>query len=114
MNTQEAEQLTNRCVQLATEYGKERVASMTARVDFEILLTADLAELRKDKPNAGFDTLCLMFIEKDPLAKELYSTWKKKEARYKGLERLLEATHTKISYMQSVMKYNSNGEKRGY
>ena len=105
MNIQEGDAIADNLVKYANEYGKARTKAARAKIDFEILLTARMPELMGMKKNAGFDTLCLLLISIDESAKTLYDEWKYSEARYKSLERLLDANTTKISYMQSVLKH---------
>ena len=105
MNLAEGNAIADSLVRYAEEYGKARTKSARAKVDFEILLTARMPELMEKKKNAGFDTLCLMLISIDESAKELYDDWKYSEARYKSLERLIDANQTKISFLQSALKH---------
>ena len=105
MNINEGIAITDSLVKYANEYGKARTKAARAKIDFEILLTARLPELMEKKKNAGYDSLCLLLISVDESAKDLYDEWKYAEARFKSLERLLDANTTKISYMQSVMRH---------
>lgn len=114
LSMNEIEGITNLCVNLSNDYYKERVKSAEARVNFEILLTASMMAFRKERACIGFEMACLRLMEDNETAQEYYKTWKESEAKYKGLERLLSANETKISFAQSKLKYMGQGDKKGY
>lgn len=100
-------------VKNATAYADARQKSGLAERDLKIILAAHLAELRQNKKNLGVDMAILMLIEVNDIAKSLYSEWMAQEAKYKGLEKLLEAYSSKLITEQSLMKYQGQGERWG-
>jgi hypothetical protein len=111
----EVERLTDRQVELSQRYALCRVESAKNKWKFEMVLTANLENIRKIKPNAGVELATLMLMEILPKeqvdeVKNYYKLWLQNEAEYKGLEKILDATHTKIMYAQSLMKYTKEGE----
>jgi len=111
---QEVEGITNLCITLSDDYYKERVKSAEGRVNFEILLVAHMSTYREERKSMGFEMACLRLMEDSEPAKEYYKTWKESEAKFKGLEKLLNANETKISFAQSKLRYIAQGEKKGY
>jgi len=91
---------------LSEDYAKARYNAVKAQVDFEVLLTSRLPAFRAERSTIGYEMACLRLVEESPDAAELYRNWKELEARYKGLERILEANMAIMSYEQSRMKYN--------
>jgi hypothetical protein len=110
----EVEGITNLCVTLSDSYYKERVKSAEARVNFEILLVASMPKYRDERKSMGFEMACLRLMEDSEDAQAYYKTWKESEAKFKGLEKLLNANETKISFAQSKLRYVAKGEKKGY
>jgi hypothetical protein len=113
MTLNEIESICNLCVTLSNDYYQERVKSAEAKVNFEILMTASMLEMRTERKGIGYDMACLRLMEDSETAKDFYKAWKESEAKYKGLERLLSANETKISFAQSKLKYQSQGERTG-
>jgi hypothetical protein len=54
-----------------------------------------------------------MLGESNDVAKSLLKEWIEQEAIYKGLEKLLDATAAKLIFEQSLMKFQSTGERWG-
>lgn len=109
----ELSKLADHQIALSQEYAEEREKAGKAKCDLEIMLTAKLGEIRKSKPNVGYDLAILMLIEIDFEAKFIYQDMCLATSRYKGLEKLIEAHQSKISLEQSIMKYIGQGEKFG-
>ena len=57
------------------------------------------------------DMAISMLCETSPEAEQLRAEEIRQTARYKGLEKLIEALSNEISYSQSVMKYIGKGEQ---
>lgn len=100
-------------VDTATRYANIRRQSGNAESDLKILLTARLKELRGNKKNLGIEMAILIMCEEDTHAQELFQEWQRKEAEYKGLERILDAQASQLMFEQSVMRYQREGEKYG-
>lgn len=97
----------------ANKYFACRHIAAKAKVDIEILLTASLSAIRSEKPNCGIEMAYMMLMEKSEEARKLYREWQENEAKYKGLERILEAQATEIMFYQSFMKWQKEGETYG-
>lgn len=103
--------LAQKQVDTANRYAIVRREAANAETDLKILLTAKLKELRGSKKNLGIEMAILMLCEDNSVAVNLYNEWNKKEAEYKGLERLLEAQSSQLIFEQSLMKFQGAGEK---
>ena len=104
---------TREQTKIAREYAESRQKAVEARVQLLAILTPALSGIRARKANVGTDMAILMLCETSDLAKELYSIELRETAKYKGLEKILEALQSEISYAQSVMKYEKEGEQYG-
>lgn len=100
-------------VRCADEYSEARRLAGEAEVSLNIILAANLKNIRAQKRNVGIEMAHLMLCEDNEEAKRLYMEWKTNEARYKGLEKLLEARSAKLIFEQSLMKNVREGEKWG-
>jgi hypothetical protein len=85
-----------------------------------MILVANLPKIRAIKPSVGIEMAMLMMMEDGFLSKEhqdevkkFYGTWLRAEAEYKGIEKILDATESKIMFTQSLMRYQKDGEARG-
>lgn len=99
--------------QNAQKYADARREAGEAEASLKIILTSHLKELRGNKKNLGVEMAILMLCEDNDEARKLLKEWTQKEAIYKGLEKLLEATAAKLIFEQSLMKFQSQGEKWG-
>ncbi len=105
--------LSQEQTQRAREYMEARKKAAVAKTELLILLTAKLPKIREKKKNAGMEMSLAILCEECEEAQALLSTELKETAQYKGLEKLMEALQSEISYSQSVMKYVDKGEKYG-
>ena len=106
-------ELCNKQIELAQEYDKQRIIAGNAKTELEIRLTSALPSIRLEKPNVGVEMAYLLLMEFEPDTKNIYRQWKEAESKYKGIEKLIEAYASKISFQQSLMRYVSQGEKFG-
>ena len=109
----ELSKLASKQIELASLYAKKRREAGDLKSDIEIMVTANLSNIRGAKKNVGYDMAVLMLLEIRPEFKETYKNYRAAEADYKGLEKLIEAHQTKISLEQSIMKYILQGERHG-
>jgi hypothetical protein len=100
-------------IELAKKYAIERMNAGTAKTQLELLLTSEMREILRVKKNAGYDVAMLLLLELKPEMRPVYENFRRAEANYKGLEKLIEAHQSKISVEQSIMKYIGQGEKYG-
>ncbi len=107
----ELSDLASHQIKLAGDYEKERKKAGQAKADLDLILAANLPEIRKEKANAGIDMAYLMLMENNDVASKLYKEWKICESNYQGLEKLIEAHQAKIMMEQSILKYTIQGEK---
>jgi len=106
--------LTNEQVDLSRKYFSSRLEASKAKISLDQLLASKyLKSFRADKPNVGYEMAMIMLMEVEPMAVDLYKTWQYETATYKGIEKILDSMSTKISYYQSVMKYQLDGERNG-
>lgn len=107
---QELSVLADQQIKNAQDYFESRRKAGDALAALDLLVTAELPALRSQKKNIGIDMARLMLMEENLAAREFFKEWQEMEARYKGLEKLLEAYASKISLEQSIMKYQKEGE----
>lgn len=105
--------IANEQVKCADDYSKARRAAGEAETELNLILAANLSEIRAEKSNVGIDMAHLMLCERNKEALGLYRTWKKNESIYKGLEKLLDARSSKLIFEQSLMKHSHEGAKWG-
>lgn len=110
---EELREIAVKQIENAQAYAIARLKAGQAESDLKILLTASLKALRGNKKNLGVEMACLMLCEDNEVARELLKIWTVEEAKYKGLERLLEAYSSKLIMEQSLMKRQAEGEKWG-
>lgn len=110
---QELSKVADQQIKVAEEYALARKEAGDAQASLDLLVAAELSTLRGQKKNLGIEMARLMLIEESLAARSFYEQWIKKEAIYKGLEKILEARASKISLEQSIMKYQKEGERYG-
>ncbi len=108
--------LDNR-IELAEKYRDARSKASEAQYNLEIMLAANLELIRDQKPNVGYDMAILMLIEPGFLftdetkaAQAFYKDVKHYTAEYKGLERLMSALESKVTFVQSLMKFQREND----
>jgi hypothetical protein len=101
-------------VKLAEQYLEARKAAGEAKISLDLILTSKLKEIRKNKPNAGYEMAILMLCEDSFEARDYYESLVINEARYKGLERLLDAHASRIMLEMAILKREAQGEMKGY
>lgn len=109
----ELSKLASHQIKLALDYAKKRTEAGDAKTQLELMLTAEMREILRIKKNAGYDLAMLLLLEIKPELRSLYEKFRRAEAEYKGLEKLIEAHQSNISLEQSVMKYIGQGERYG-
>jgi hypothetical protein len=101
-------------IKLSRQYFQNRIDAADAKVKLDQLLASNfLREFRAEKPNVGYEIALIMLMEKSTEAMDWYRIWGSCTAKYKGLEKILDSISTKISYVQSVMKFQLTGERNG-
>lgn len=113
IKAQELSKLADVQIQNATAYFEARRRAGDALSALDLMVAASLTDFRSKKKNLGIELARLMLIENNPSAQSFFKEWQEPEARYKGLEKLLEAYATKISLEQSIMKFIKEGERYG-
>ena len=109
----ELHKLADQQITLAKQYLEARTKAGEAKKDLDILLAAVFSAIRGKKANAGYEVSLIMLMEDNKVARELYEEMVSNTAKYKGLEKVLNAYQDKISLSQSVMKYIGRGEAYG-
>lgn len=102
----------NELDEIAHQAHQEREKCAKNRLFVETILTHQLKFIRQTKHNVGYDMALLMLMEPGFMPEDereelvgYNEEWKMAEARYKGLEGIMDALKTKISFYQSVAKY---------
>ena len=109
----ENQKLCDELVQIAREVRQKRNECAVRKGLLDHLLVKNFKKIRDIKSNVGIDTAYIILQEINPESEEPYQDWKSYESEYKGLEGIMEAIKTKISYNQSIMKYQIKGEDNG-
>lgn len=106
--------LSEEVVKLSREYEKERRAFGDAKSNINALLAQKILSFANTKKNIGIEMgyEMLMATSDTLIAEELYKAMIKHENNYRALEVLIDGLKTQISGMQSIMKYNLEGERR--
>lgn len=105
--------LADKQIQLANNYCEARQKAGSAKSDLDILLAAELCNIRGRKSNVGYEMAVLMLMETNQAAQDLHKEIETQTAKYKSLEKMIEAVKTKILLEQSIMKYVGEGERYG-
>lgn len=103
--------LTEEQIALSKQYAQVRYKCAKAKIALEQILCADhlLSQFRMKKSNLGYDMALLMLIEeKGDEARQLFVEFYENEAMYKGLEKIIDSIGSKISYYQSLMRYEKD------
>ena len=101
-------------INLCKEAGRSRVKSKNAGKDLDILLVANMDAIRGTRKSISKEMARIELMKNNTVAQELFKVEVEEEARYKGLEKLADAHGSKLILMQSIMKRDDIGEKRGY
>lgn len=109
----ELNEIAKNQVKFAKEYLEARKKAGEAKSSLDLLLAANLKDIRKRKSNVGYAVAKLMLCEDNSVAQALYKEEITETAKYKGLEKLIESLQSRISLEQSVMKYIHRGEHFG-
>ncbi len=96
--------LARKQTETAVEYAKARMKAGRAKKELDTLLVAILSDLRASKANLGYDMAVLMLCERNEVARDIYGTLLEQTARYKGLDKIIEAIKTQILLYQSIWK----------
>ena len=102
--------LTDERIIKAREYKDYRFKAAQAKVDLDIMLAAELSEFRAKKSNVGYDMAILMLMEKDAHAADLHRKYVENRAKYKALEKIIDAIQSKLSFHQSIMRYQREND----
>ena len=97
-------ELARKQSETAIEYAEARMSSGKAKKELDTLLVASLSDLRASKSNLGYDMAILMLCEKNEVARGIYGTLLEQTARYKGLDKIIEAIKSQIMLYQSIWK----------
>jgi len=104
--------IINNRVELAKSYRDARKKASEAKYNLEVILAANLSRIRDMKSNVGYDMAILMMLEPGFLSDDIrsavlahYRDMSKYTSEYKGLERLMSALESKVTFVQSLMRY---------
>lgn len=109
----ELSQVANKQIEIAQEYSAARNKAGVAEYQLKLILASKLSELRVGRKNLGIEMALLMLMETDQVARGLYEEWMASEAKYKGLEKILDSYSSKLITEQALMKRFSQGEMLG-
>lgn len=115
---EQLEMYTDRRIDLATKYAKERKAYGDAKSEIDIIYASRIITLVEKKKNLGYETGLLMLIAQEKesgveILSEIYQSMIKHFNNYKAIERMIDAIESKIMSIQSVMRYNREGDTYG-
>lgn len=110
--------LTNSRLEFATKYAKERKAYGEVKGEIDIIYASKILGMLERKKNLGYETGLLMLIAQEKaegvqILSDMYKEMIKHYNNYKAVERMLDALETKIMSIQSIMRYNREGDTYG-
>ncbi len=91
-------------INLSREYYEYLEQSYEAKRKLDTLLASKLKDIRERKSNVGYDMAILMLMEDSEDAVAYNKDWKDNQAKYKGLEKIIEAIGSQVSLFQSIWK----------
>lgn len=92
------------------EYSNLLEKATKNKVSLDLILASRLAELQKVKRNAGIDVLRLMLISSgEDEVVGYFNNWQTYEAKYKGLEKIIDALQEKINVRKLLIRSDSLG-----
>lgn len=95
---------------MSLEYAQVRNECYKNKLSLDLILASRLAQLQKEKRNAGIDVLRLMLIATDEKeVRDYYTNWQNLEAKYKGLEKIIDAIQEKINVRKLLVRSDSIG-----
>ena len=92
-------------IKYSQTYKVHRILAAEAKVKIDIILASKITALRAKKSNLGYEMAIIMLMENNEEIQDYYRLMVENTAKYKSLEKMIEAIKSKISYAQSVMKY---------
>lgn len=104
--SQELTSLSNELIKVSERYNQERMKAANCRRTLYVLLAQKQNEARYK--SAALDRQLLLLLSdsnQDPDIKLVYEELLLSEESYKGLEKIINAYQTKISALQSLMKW---------
>ena len=109
----EASELSNKHLNASYEYYNLQKKYGKVKAELNIIYASKSQEINEIKKNAGYDTGMLIMIGKYPLYQNPYKEMINLEQQCKGLDKVIEAIKSRIMYIQSIMKYQLEGERYG-
>lgn len=97
--------ICDEAISLAKQYAEARKIAGKAESELKIILASELKNILSRKPNVGIEMAIEMLLETDVIYRDIYKEWKENEGLYKGLKKLIDVLQSKISYSQSIIKY---------
>ena len=91
-------------IQLAEQYLVVRTDYAEAKIQIDLQIALKMPELSKSRKNIGYDMALINLIQLYPENIPNYQIIIRKENEYKGLEKVLNASSSRISVGQSLIK----------
>jgi hypothetical protein len=109
--TQELDRLSKEKIDLSSEYKEARLSATKSRISYQIKLASIIDIIKGDRKTISYEMSEIesLKLNNDEVT-DLYREKEEQEALYKGLEKVIEAYTSRIMAIQSLMKYNINGE----
>lgn len=98
--------LTDRRIDLANKYAKERSAYGKVKRQIDIIYAANMAYINEIKKNAGYETGLLILMDKEgDYLQTMYGEMIEHLNNFKAMERMIDAIESKTMALQSIMRY---------
>jgi hypothetical protein len=105
----EISKLADDLIIYSAKYSESRKIASESKIKLDIILASRLSELRKKRSNIGYEMALIHLLEDDDgEIRGYYEKFVKETDHYKALERVIDALKTKISFAQSVMKWEKD------
>lgn len=112
---QRLESLTAERVRLAKKYADQRKIYGMRKAELDVLLAGKILSLVEKKKNIGYEVAVLMAMADEKDGKTFADIHKEMTTSYnnfKAIERMLDALESQIMSVQSIMKWNLDGERK--
>lgn len=101
----ELHELTTRRVDLANKYAVERKTYGESKAEIDIILAGYILDMQEKKKNIGYEMALITLIARKPEVGQVYKKMISHYNNYKAIEKMIDATESRIMSLQSVMKF---------
>lgn len=108
--TEDVKDLADEKYGFCKDYAEQRKKYGQAKSELDIHYATEIKSISEVKKNAGYETGLLILISLNSKLRTIYKEMIQAEQNYKALEKIIDGFDSKISSLQSVMKYNAKND----